>query len=76
MFSGWYSHEHQEAPHEKAARLLLELNLEQRKTPTKQSLDKIVSIKRQLHAFHHKDLDRAFNEVVDLHGWGDRRKNV
>lgn len=69
-----YSSYQEESPRDKAMRLLLELSLEQRKSHP--DIDTITHIKWKLGAFVPKDLISAFDEVVDKHGWGDRRKNV
>lgn len=76
MFSGYYGRESQrdETPREQCARLLLELNLEIRKE--KPDLDKITKLKWRLAAFNTKDLNSAFDEVVDKHGWGDVGKTT
>ena len=73
MFYGSHPHYHGEqtamTPYEKARELLLELNIEQRKT--NKDLNKITNLKWKLLEFHIKDVITAFDSVCATHGWGE-----
>jgi len=67
-YNGNYHEHHEKSPFEKARDLLLQLNLEQQKGE-KKNLDIITNLKWRLLDIPFKDVENAFNNIVDTQGW-------